>query len=184
MTVPPNEFSRPVRLDSLGAVARTFPLAADAAERGALAQRFGLAALDRLEASVSLRRADAIVHAEGTLLAEVTQSCVATGEPLPVTLEEPFTLRFAPEAAEIAGEEIELDAEACDTIPYSGGAIDLGEAVAETMALALDPFPRGPNAEAALRAAGVVAEGEEQAEPGPFARLAALRGKPPPQDGG
>ena len=58
-------------------------------------------------------------------------------------------------------------------VPYDGGAIDLGETAAETMALALDPFPRGPGAEAALKAAGVISEEEA----GPFGALAGLKDK-------
>ena len=47
------------------------------------------------------------------------------------------------------------------------------------MALALDPFPRAPGAEEALRAAGVIGEGEA----GPFGALAGLKAKlnPPPR---
>jgi hypothetical protein len=41
------------------------------------------------------------------------------------------------------------------------------------LALVLDPYPRGPDAEAALKAAGVLSE--EQA--GPFAALAKLKGQ-------
>ena len=52
-------------------------------------------------------------------------------------------------------DEIELSEDDCDTVFYTGGAIDLGEAAAETLALALDPFPRSPGAAAALREAGV-----------------------------
>lgn len=80
-----------------------------------------------------------------------------------------------PEEQDSGGEEeIELSDEDCDTLSHDGGAIDLGEAVAQTLALAIDPFPRGPNADAALRAAGVI--GEEDA--GPFAVLKALKDKP------
>jgi uncharacterized protein YutE (UPF0331/DUF86 family) len=60
-----------------------------------------------------------------------------------------------------------------DTVFYSGGAIDLGEAAAETLALALDPFPRSPAAAAALKEAGVLSEEEA----GPFGALAGLRDK-------
>ena len=42
-------------------------------------------------------------------------------------------------------------------------AIDLGAALADTLALALDPYPRSPSAEAALKEAGVLSE--EQAGP-------------------
>jgi uncharacterized metal-binding protein YceD (DUF177 family) len=81
-------------------------------------------------------------------------------------------LRFV--AEEDAGQdEVELGDSDIDVIPYEGGTIDLGEVAAETMALALDPFPRGPNAEAVLKEAGVLSE--EQA--GPFGVLAALKDK-------
>ena len=63
--------------------------------------------------------------------------------------------------------------EKIDTIEIEGGAIDLGEAAAETMALALDPFPRSPNAAAALKKAGVISEEEA----GPFGALAGLKAK-------
>jgi hypothetical protein len=56
-------------------------------------------------------------------------------------------------------------------VPIEGGSIDLGEAVAETMALALDPYPRAPGAEAALRAAGVLTEDEAR----PAGKLAGLK---------
>lgn len=165
----PNEFARPVRLDSLG-VPRPIEIAAEAEERAALARRFGLAALDRLEAAASVSREGEEVNAVGRIVAEVTQSCVATGEPLPARIDAPFTLRFVP-AGSAADEELELSADDCDTLFYEGGAIDLGEAAAETLLLALDPFPRSPDADAALKAAGVLAEEEA----GPFAALKALR---------
>ena len=60
-----------------------------------------------------------------------------------------------------------------DEIDYEGSAVDLGEAAAQTLALALDPFPRSPTADEKLRAAGVI--GEEEA--GPFAALKALKDK-------
>ncbi len=71
-------------------------------------------------------------------------------------MNEPVTLRFVEDDA--ADEETELSADALDTMPIEGGAIDLGEAAAETMALALDPFPRAPDAAAVLREAGVLGE--------------------------
>ena len=102
------------------------------------------------------------------------QACVATGAAVPAAIDEPFSLRFVP-AGQAAGEEIELDAEDVDTIDYEGGAIDLGEAVAETLALSLDPFPRAADADAVLREAGVLSEDEVVA--GPFAALQALKDK-------
>ena len=102
----------------------------------------------------------------------MVQSCSVTGDPVPVAIDEPVDLLFVAEPGD-AQDEIELSEDACDTMFHDGAAIDLGEAAAETMALALDPFPRGPGAEACLKQAGVL--GEEEA--GPFAALAALKDK-------
>jgi uncharacterized metal-binding protein YceD (DUF177 family) len=68
-------------------------------------------------------------------------------------------------------EEIELGAQDCDVVFYDGSAIDLGGAVADTLALSLDPYPRSASADAALKEAGVMTE--EQASP--FAALAQLK---------
>lgn len=165
------EFSRPERVDAIGERARTVAIAADAAERAALAARFGLVAVDSLAASLTLRREAKGIAARGRVTADVVQACVVTDEPVPARIDEPVALLFVPEAG-AADEEIELSAEDLDIVPFAGGAIDLGEAAAETMALALDPFPRAPGAEAALREAGVLTE--EEAKPaGPLAGLKA-----------
>ena len=164
------ELSRPVRIDTLGAGARTIEVVADAGELAALAARFDLIALERLDAQAEVTRENEAIIATGRLRAAVVQACVASGDPVASTIDEVFALRFVPEG-ESAGEEVELDATDLDEIGYAGSAIDLGEAVAQTLGLALDPFPRAAGAEKALRAAGVVDEDEA----GPFSALKTLR---------
>lgn len=147
-------------------------LVAGEEERRAIAKRFGLLSLNRLEAAATLERDGPRIRALGRIRAELEQSCVATGEPVREIVDEPFELVFVPEPATPApDEEIELSGEECDTVFYSGGAIDLGSAIADTLALAIDPYPRTPGAEAVLKQAGVLSE--EQA--GPFAVLAKLK---------
>nr|WP_245198028.1 DUF177 domain-containing protein [Sphingomonas kaistensis] len=146
---------------------------ADEAERAAVAERLDLLGLDRLEAVVTLRAEGEKVRAEGRLRASVTQACVATGEPVPATVDEPITLLFMPEPSGTADEEVELSAEDLDVIFHDGREIDLAAAIADELSLALDPYPRSAGAEDALKEAGVLSE--EQA--GPFAALAALKGK-------
>ncbi|OYY79524.1 MAG: hypothetical protein B7Y43_00040 [Sphingomonas sp. 28-62-20] len=170
MTAP--EFARPQQIETIGELPRTLSIAADGGERAALAQRFGLVAIDSLTATFAIRRDAAGIVATGRVNASLVQACSVTGDPLSVTIDEPVALRFI-EAEVVDGDEIELSADACDSVLYSGKTIDLGEAAAETMALALDPFPRGPRAEAALREAGVLREEEA----GPFGALAGLRQK-------
>ena len=164
------EFSRPQRLDQIGAGDNQIAIAADAAERTALAKRFGLEAIDALESKFTLLKDVTGIVARGHLSAQVTQSCSVTGDPLPVKVEEDFAIRFLPEPDAELPDEIELSEDECDTVFYTGTAIDLGEAAAETLLLALDPFPRGPGAAAALTAAGVISE-EDAAPLGALAGL-------------
>ena len=172
MTAP--EFSRPVRVDTLGPAPRQLQIEAEEAERAALARRFGLIAIGRLAAALSLTREGDEVALTGRLSAAVSQACIATGVPLAAEIEAPFALAFRPQP-EPPGrdEEVELGEQDLDIVFYEDGAIDVGEAVAETLLLNLDPYPRAPGAEEALKAAGV--KSEEEA--GPFAALAGLRDK-------
>jgi len=162
------EFSRFV--DRRQIIEKPVELVADAAERKALAERFGLVAIDRLEASVSLEADDDAVVGDGTLSAEIVQSCAVSGDDLPVTIAEPLHLRFVPEAP-VEAEEIDLEESELDEIPYSGTAFDLGEAVAQSLALAIDPYATGPDADRVRKEKGLLDEGAS----GPFAALAALK---------
>ena len=166
------EFARPQPLDRIGAGDKTERVAADKSERAALAKRFELISIESLTAAYELRREGEAVRASGHLSARVTQACVVTGDPVPARIEETFDLRFLAEPAE-GSDEMEIDAGECDTIFYTGGTVDLGEAAAETLALALDPFPRSASAAEALKQAGVVGEDEVT----PFNAFAALKDK-------
>lgn len=172
MTTP--EFSRPIRIDQLARHAQLTTITADDAEREALVKRFNLASLDRLEADYALSEENDAIFARGRVRAALAQPCVATGVPVPESIDTDFLLRFVKENDDLPeGEEMELDAEDCDTIGYDGLVIDMGEAVAETVALAITPYPRAPDADTHLREAGVISE--EQASP--FAALLALKDK-------
>jgi uncharacterized metal-binding protein YceD (DUF177 family) len=164
------EFSRPVRLDTVGDGARHIAIEANEAERTALARRFGLLGIERLEAQADLRGVAGGVLASGRLRAAVTQACVAGGEPVAAVVDEPFELKFMPEDS-VSEDEIELAEGDLDIVGFEGGAIDLGEAAAQTLLLALDPFPRAADADALLRAAGVL----DEQDVGPFAALKTLK---------
>ncbi len=164
------EFPRPVRVETIGDEARTVEIAADEAERAALATRFDLIHVERLTARFVIRRDALGIVAQGRVAAALTQACSVTGDPLPARVDEPVSLRFVAEGGD-AQDEVELDEGDVDVIPYVGDSIDLGEVAAETMALALDPFVRGPNAAAALQAAGVISEDEAR----PLGALAGLK---------
>jgi uncharacterized metal-binding protein YceD (DUF177 family) len=144
------------------------------AERAALATRFGLGAVERLRAEVALEAKPRAIRATGRLVAAIMQPCAVSGEDFPVAIDEPIDLRFIEEnprpVAEDEAIELELEADDCDEIEYAGDMFDLGEAVAQTLGLAIDHYAEGPNADAARKAAGIVQEGEQQ---GPLAALLA-----------
>lgn len=164
-----NEFVRAERIDSIGEGERRVTIAADASERAAIAARFGLIGIESLAGDFALRREAGGIHVTGRVTAALTQACSITDDPLPVTIDEPVALLFVfPGGGD--SDEIELNEESLDTVEIEGSSIDLGEVAAETMVLAIDPYPRGPNAAEALRKAGVLTE--EEAKPAsPFAAL-------------
>ena len=150
-------------------------LAADGAECATIAKRLGLVNLSAFQAHAILEHDETAVVARGRLKASLEQACVASGEPIAERVDEPFELRFMPDPGGRPDEEVELGAKDLDTIFHDGATIPLGVALVDTLALAIDPFPRGPNAAEAMRQAGVLSEEEA----GPFAALAALKlGKP------
>ncbi|HEY0084628.1 MAG TPA: DUF177 domain-containing protein [Allosphingosinicella sp.] len=172
------EFSRTFRIDTIGGAPRGVSIDASEAERAALAARFGLEAIHALAAEAVLTRDGETVVARGRVTASVVQSCVATGEPVDEDVAEDFAIEFRPHVQVDSGEEeIELSEGERDVVVYDAAAVDLGEAVAETVSLALNPFPRSAKADEVLREAGVKSEEEAKAEASPFAGLAALKGK-------
>ena len=146
-------------------------LTADEDERTAIAQRLGIESLSCLEAHAVLSRQGDVVRAEGRLAASLHQYCVVTSEPIAAHADEHFEVMFTPAPADGADEEIELGGDDLDVVFHDGAVIDLGTAIADTLALSLDPFPRSAAADAALKEAGVLTE----AEASPFAALAQLK---------
>jgi uncharacterized metal-binding protein YceD (DUF177 family) len=165
------EFSRPTRL---GPDPREVALEATPAECAALAKRFGILGIGALSVRLRLvQEPGGTVRARGTLAARVEQSCVVTLEPVTQAVEAPLDLRILGEGEAPADD----DPDSPDEIESAGGVVDLGEAVAEQLSLALDPYPRAegatlPEIEGPLPEPRV---SEEPGRPNPFAKLAKLR---------
>ncbi len=165
------DFGHRVALDRIRDGER-IDLVAGESERAEVAARLGLSSLERLEAHAALSREGDRVRVMGRVRASLEQSCVATGEPVAEHVDEAFEILFLPEPVEGRhDDEIELAEQDCDTVFYEGGTIDLGAAVADTLGLSMNPYPRSAEAESALKEAGVLSE----AEAGPFAMLAKLK---------
>lgn len=170
------EFSRPVDLRALPR--QQVDLVADKGECAALARRFGIVAIHAVQATATLNEDAGSVDASGTIIAHLVQSCAISGEDFPVRIASQYHLRFVPEAdyeaaMQEAGDEVELAAGDLDTIAFSGSTLDLGEAIAQTLALEIDPYAEGPGADAARAQYGLMTPEET----GPFAALKALTEK-------
>ena len=169
------EFSRVILVTELTQEGLALSLTANETERAALAKRLGLISLDRLEASVTavLRGAGAAVHIQFT--ADVVQSCIVTLEPVSASAADSVELLYLPENMQetlvAAGpREVVVRPDDDDSYqPLIGDTIDLGAAVAEHLALAIDPYLRKPGA------AFDSADAEAEMRGKPFAALAALR---------
>jgi len=150
-------------------------LTADEAQRRRLAARFGLSAIDRLEAVVTIDPVGSAIGVRGRIVAAIVQACAVSGEDFPVAIDEAVELRFVTDATPAdPADEIEITADQCDEIEFDGAAFDLGEALAQTLALAIDPFAQGPDADRARVEHGL----DGQTGGGAFAALAALRQAP------
>ena len=158
------EFSRPLRAHEVGGIPKRLELEASPAERAALASRFGLLALDRLVATLEIRREAAGIRLSGEVQGDGAQPCVASGEPVPFALRERIALLLSEATPD--GGEIELAADDLDVEPLEGDVIDAGEIAAQAFALGLDPYPRLPG-----NVSGILSEDEAAQVRSPFAVL-------------
>ncbi len=174
--LPAPEFCRIVECDGLGPAPARHDIEADAGEREALARRFGLERLDGLAAKVSLKRnGDRRIAVDGSFLADLAQTCIVSLEPVPEHIEESFSLVYASEEG-TGAEDLAFTLDDNDwPEPLLDGKIDIGEAVAQQLALALEPYPR---------ALGATHENQDFEGPAgesaasPFAALAGLKKGP------
>ncbi len=158
-------FSEPIRVNQIGPGLER-RLEADAATRGRIARALDLAALDSFEAEMTIAPAHEGWRLSGRVRAEAVQTCGLTLEPLPVSIDQRFSIDLVEAAEPEEGEvEVSLDDSSPDLI--EDGRIDLGQYAVEQFALSLDPFPRKPGAE--------FVQPEEPGEISPFAVLKTLR---------
>lgn len=167
MSPPAPEFSRLVELARLGARPFRQRIEATAEERERLSRRFGLISLEHVVAEVELRRqSPEVILLEAEFAAEFEQCCAVSLEPVRGAVSDRFSLVYGPAAEE--EQEIALISDEPAFEPLDGNSIDIGEAVAQELSLALPIFPRDPEARIDQAA---------MAEPleGPFAMLARVR---------
>jgi uncharacterized metal-binding protein YceD (DUF177 family) len=170
------EFSRPISVLRLGADALIYRIDATKDERAALARRFDLVSLDHLAATVTLSRQGGDVRLAAEIVADIVQLCCRTLEPFASKLVDRSTLLYRRKAPPA---DLAVDDEDCEVLV--GDAIDIGEAAAQQLSLALDPFPRAPGAiidETTISGPDIAVAGqltmEGEVPRRPFAELAKL----------
>jgi uncharacterized metal-binding protein YceD (DUF177 family) len=166
-------------------------LEADQAAREAIAQAGSLREVLSASASLDVTpKSGGRVHVTGHVRARIGQTCVVTLDPIESEIDESIDLIYAPpeqipDLSALVDEAAESDTEIPDPPePILNGVIDLGRLATDALFLAVDPYPRRPDA--------VFQPLTEAADPNdhPFAALKALRSdpsapkKPPRKPGG
>jgi len=145
-TAPKPEFSRPADVTRIGRLEHRVSISANESERAALARRFGLIELAELAADLVVKkRGDGVVELTGRWRARLAQPSVVSLGPVWSTLADDARVYFAGALGKgRARADLDpLDEEGWPE-PIERGEIDFGEAVAQLMAVALDPYPRLP----------------------------------------
>lgn len=136
-----------------------------------------LEALDDLRLQYRLRRGGGgRIHLTGKLAAHITQTCVVSLEPVQSVLDVPVDVEFWP-APLIEDLERKADDPSHAGLldwpePITNETIDLGPIVYETLATALDPYPKREGARFQWSEGK---EAPEDRESGPFAALKELK---------
>jgi Large ribosomal RNA subunit accumulation protein YceD len=126
---------------------------ADPAARASMAGVAGLREV--LSASASLEvtpKNGGRVHVTGRVRARIGQTCVVTLDPIENEIDEPIDLVFAPpeqipQLSDLVDDAAESDVEIPDPPePIVNGVIDLGRLATDALFLAVDPYPRRPDA--------------------------------------
>ncbi|UYN99965.1 MAG: DUF177 domain-containing protein [Devosia sp.] len=167
-------FDAVVRIDKLPASGRSVSIDADAATRAAIAEAMNILSVEQFVAKLTVVPLRGGLRAQGRLEARVTQASVVTQSPVSQTVSEEIDRVFLPAGRDkpaAPGSEIYVDLEDDDFPDHiEGPEVDLSALVLETLALALDPYPRLEGE--SLTDLDLKPEGPEG---GAFAKLAALK---------
>ena len=153
-------------------------IAVSDADMEAVATMLDLVALDGLTLAYRFdHRGDGRLHLVGALRAKVTQTCIVSLDPVETRLEVPVEVEFWP-AALIGPSERSTEEPGRPGLfdwpeAIVDGRIDLGPIIYESLATALDPYPKREGAR--LDWSQEPPGDGEGAGSGPFAALAALK---------
>jgi hypothetical protein len=151
-------------------------IAADAAEKAAIAAAFGLERIGRLRATMRIKPEGKQLHVTGEVRATIGQICVVSLEPFESELVEAIDIDFSSDPAALAASATDIPGNESEWIdppdPITSDTIDLGELALEFFALGIDPYPRKPGVEFKMED---VPEDGDSKPASPFEALRALK---------
>ena len=166
-----------IRIDRLPPTGRTLAVAPDESARQALAEALKLTEVEAFHADLTIVPLRGGIRAQGRLTARIVQPSVVTFEPVSQDIDEPIDRVFLPEGHShkpAPGAEIFVDLEDDDFPDHiDGPEVDLSALLIETLALAIDPYPRQPGE--SLDSLGLA---PDDTDAGPFASLKKLKPGP------
>ncbi|MGI8852005.1 MAG: YceD family protein [Methyloceanibacter sp.] len=166
--------SRPLRVDEIEYGAES-EIVVTENEMAAIAALLDLKTLEDLAFTYRIRSGDSgRLHLIGRLKTRVTQICVVSLDPVETSLDVPIEAAFWPVSLiEALKQNAEDPAGGFNwPEPIADGRIDFGPLIYESLATALDPYPRREGVSFEWSQG---AESDRDAETGPFAALGALK---------
>lgn len=153
MIEKPDPWRVPVAVEKIPDTGLHRDLEADQATRVAVADMGSLREVLMLQASFDVTpKSGGRFQVEGRVRARIGQTCVVTLEEMESDIDEPIDVIFAPpdqipEMAALVDEAEESDEDTPDPPePIDNGIIDLGRLATDALYLAVDPYPRKPDA--------------------------------------
>jgi hypothetical protein len=146
-------WSVPVTVAQIPAGGMHRDIEADRVEREAMAATADVREIFIANASLDLTpETGGRVHVAGRVRARIGQICVITLDPIENNIDEPIDLMLAPleqipQLADLVDESPDRTAGIPDSPePIENGVIDLGRLATDALFLAIDPYPRKPDA--------------------------------------
>ena len=144
-------WSIPIAVEQIPDTGLHRDLEANQASRNAMAEVAGLREVQSARASFDMTPlSGGRVHVAGRVQARIGQTCVVTLDPIENDIDEPIDLIFAPpeqipELADLVEDDGESEVPDPPE-PIENGMIDLGRLATDVLLLAIDPYPRKPDA--------------------------------------
>ena len=183
MTDQADPWSVPIAVEKIPETGLHRDIEADRAAREAMAEAAGVREILSASASIDVTPdSGGRFHVVGRVRARIGQTCVVTLDPIENDIDEPIDLILAPPEqipalADLVDDADDSDAEVPDPPePIENGMIDLGRLATDALFLAIDPYPRKPDA--VFEPLVTAADPEDH----PFAALKALRSGPDSPD--